>query len=120
SGEKPTSIDGAAEADPAMMSSKKAGLFMVTFLSKYSMRLGFLRVSLSFDEEPLDNTLNVCFWHIAALKTIARRHGVSGVGVQILSCRLKNPVRTSLLRLFFYACFLNGEASGNYWGETPL
>ncbi|MEG1601761.1 hypothetical protein, partial [Citrobacter sp.] len=43
---------------------------MVTFLSKYSMRLGFLRVSLSFDEEPVDNTLNVCFWHVTELPRI--------------------------------------------------
>ena len=63
---------------------------------------------------------NIRFWHIAALKTVARRHGVSGGGGSNPLVPTKNPLRTSLLRLFFYACFLNGEASGNYWGETPL
>ncbi|EAA1342100.1 hypothetical protein DOW34_05370 [Salmonella enterica subsp. enterica serovar Java] len=31
----------------------------------------------------------------------------------------KIPRRTSLLRLVFYACFLNGEATGNNRGKTP-
>ncbi|AUT97481.1 hypothetical protein MC47_020230 [Citrobacter freundii] len=53
------------------------------------------------------------------LKAILRRHGVSGVGGSNPLVPTKNPLRTSLLRMFFYACFLNGEATGNYGGIIP-
>lgn len=52
---------------------------------------------------------NIRFWHIAALQTVTRHHGVSGVEGSNPLVLTKNPLRTSLLRLVFYACFLNGE-----------
>ncbi len=49
---------------------------------------------------------------------VALRHGVSGVGGSNPLVPTKIPLRTSLLWLFFYDCFLNGEAMGNYGGKT--
>ncbi|TCC61569.1 hypothetical protein EY920_23980 [Citrobacter braakii] len=43
---------------------------------------------------------------------------MSGVGGSNPLVPTKNPLRTSLLRLVFYVCFLYGETPGNYWGET--
>ncbi|WP_207389080.1 hypothetical protein, partial [Citrobacter freundii] len=45
--------------------------------------------------------------------------GCRGSEVQILSCRPKILEEPACYGWFFYACFMNGEATGNNWGKTP-
>ena len=61
----------------------------------------------------------ITIWHRKGECLLVLYHGVSGAEVQILSCRPKTPLRTSRYGWFFYACFLNGEATGNNRGKTP-
>ena len=62
---------------------------------------------------------NARFWHKAALKMVARRHGVSGVGGSNPLVPTRNSFKNQPLRLVFLCLFSVRGSNGELSGKNP-